>query len=458
MKALAVFAICAAFLWTGAAGAARAEEGAPATPEKAAAQKPLREVTLTEAVSTALAESPRLRAARSGLGATRQGEGIARSRLLPRVTLEERFSRTDNPTMAFMAKLNQERFESRDFAVDRLNNPSGINDFQTSVSLEQPLFAPEAYVGMKMARTQSAAEALELEREKEAVTLAVVRSYLSVVSAREMVQAGEKGLQNAREHRRVAQAAYKAGLALYSDTLRTEVAVKQAEETLISARKSLSVAQRALGLAMGHREPVDAREARELKTRPLDEYLQAVRERADIQAMERRVSNARNGVRLTTARFLPTVGVGARYQLNDDDTPFGSDGDSYQVGAFLRWTAFEGALRIHQRAQAKHRLEEARERLEGMRMEAEFRVHEAYLSVQEARRSLALARARRELARENLRLVEARYGNALATVVDLLDAQAALDEARAGVVRMKNMYLQAEAELTFRSGLLLEAF
>ncbi len=107
-----------------------------------------RKLSLPEALRIALAANHELKSFTNTLSAEKESIGVARSFLLPRITFEERFLRTTNPTYSFMAKLNQERFTADDFAVASLNNPDPINDFQTSFSVEQPVFVKKAFVGL----------------------------------------------------------------------------------------------------------------------------------------------------------------------------------------------------------------------------------------------------------------------------------------------------------------------
>jgi outer membrane protein TolC len=174
--------------------------------------------------------------------------------------------------------------------------------------------------------------------------------------------------------------------------------------------------------------------------------------------MAARVKNAENAMARATSGYLPTVAVGGAYQWNDHDQPLGSEGESYRVAAFLRWDLFNGGRRRSERARARHQVREAEELLEGLRKQAGFEVYRAYLAAEEARATLELARSREELAAEGVRIVGVRYENALSTVVELLDAQTALDQARAGAVAAANRYLTAVAELQFASGLILDAY
>jgi outer membrane protein TolC len=418
-----------------------------------------RAVGMQEAIGIAMRNNHGLRAAGESLLASREGIGAARSRLLPRVTFEERYMRTDNPTFAFSSKLNQGRFGMSDFAIDTLNSPEDIDDFQTTLSFEQPVFAREAWVGLAMSKKEAEAAGFDRERTREKTVLEVIRAYLNVRTAREFLGAAEKGLEDALEHKRIAAARFDAGLGLYSDTLRTEVSHKEAEERLLRAKRILNVSKRALGLALGLEESVDAMsDGPDPELLGLDEYTRIGLGRSDINALGARLANARNTVRLAEAKYMPLVGVGGSYQWNDHQAPFGAEGESYQVSAFLRWSIFDGTLRSHERAGAKHRLREAQEHLGGLKKQVMFGVYSAYLGVEEAKKSLELELSRETLAEESARLVEVRYENALSTVVELLDAQAALDTARAGVVKMRNNYRVALAELNFQSGTIIENY
>ncbi len=415
-----------------------------------------REVTLQEAFHLALEGNPQLVALENSLKAVQEKVGSARGRLLPRVTLEERYMKTDNPTYAFSSKLNQSRFESADFAIDSLNDPDAIDDFTTSLSFTQALYSREASLGVQMARTRSEALELDYLRSRERVLLDVLEAFIGEGTARGYLEVAEEGLEDARTHLNIARSRVEAGLGLESDFLRAEVSVKESEDRLISAQKSVSLAARALGLILGLTGPVDAVAERipvpELE--PVVRYEEEVLARNDLRAMGRKVHNARLNIRMATAPYAPVVGLGGSYQVNSHRAPFDDEGSSYQVMAFLSWDLYSGGQRSHAASDARYGLSEAQAYYDGLKKEITYRINEAYLSVQEALRGRELASSRLSLADETARLIEKRFENSLATVVELLDAQTALDSARANLVAKENAHLVSMARLLFQSGLI----
>ena len=414
-------------------------------------------LSLTDAVRNALANNYEIRAFKNTLSASNEDIGVARSFLLPRLNFEERFMSTTNPTYAFMAKLNQERFSQTDFALNSLNSPSAISDFQTSLSFEQPIFTKKAYVGIEMARLEHTAKNEEYMRKREDIAFRVTQAYLTVVKTREQVSMADKTLEDTREHLRIAELRLKANLGLFSDTLRATTAVTEAEQQLISIRKNLAIAGRYLSLLLGTQETVDvAGVYPPIPVRDMEYYKNAALSRKDIQSMEALHENAKSSIALSEAAYWPTVGVGGSYQMNDQRYPVGSEGSSWIVTAFLRWELFDGTKREHELAQARYRTAEAEERLKGLIDKVSFKVYESYLGIDEARKNLELSQSELKTAEEGNRLVKIRYENSLSPLVDLMDTQVSLDRARTNLVVRESEYRIAVANLCYESGTILK--
>lgn len=415
-------------------------------------------LTLDEAVRMALKNNHGLQAQRNSNAAKKADVGIARSALLPRISLEERYLRTTNPAYAFMTKLNQQRIGSADFAPESLNHPAAVNDFQTAVTLEQPLFVQKARVGLEMSKTEAAASEEELQRNREEVAFRVVQYYLMTGPAGGYVTVAQKALEDAQEHQRLAEVRYTAGLALYSDTLRAATAVAEAKQRLVSAEKNLSVAKRTLGLVIGTAGAVEiaGAETPALPVRDIESLRTGSLTRRDVKSLEMRTENARNQIKLADAGYYPLLGMGGYYQLNDHNHPLGSEGDGWQVMAFLRWELFDGAKTKHEKIRAGYHASEAEEHLKGLKKMVSFQVEEAWLTLEEAQKNRELAQEELKTAEEGRRLVKVRYEGALSPMVDLLDAQVSFDRARANRVARENEYKLAIAALSFAGGSILQ--
>ena len=416
-----------------------------------------RALSLKDALDLGLRENPGLKAAESSTAASGEDIGIAQSALLPKVFFEERFSRTNNPTFAFSSKLNQERFTQDDFAITSLNDPRPINDFQTSVAFEQPLYMRRAGLGIRMAREEYAARKDDLERKRELTAFEIARTYIMVNTAAEAIKAAEKGVEAAREHLRLAEARDAAGIGLLSDVLLARTGLVEAEQRLVTARKEQAVAKRMLGLLLGVDDEIGTSEAvLPLALRDIEHYLSNAAGRSDIRSASRRFGNAETNIELSRSGFFPMLGVGGSYFLNDHETLFGSEGQSWQVSAFLRWNIFDGMLTSHEARKARHLSSEALSRLDGMKRAAVFNVRRAWLAVEEAAKKKELTQAALRSAEEGERLLRLRYENSLSPIVELLDAESSLERARASHVMNEDALASALLELSLESGTVLK--
>jgi len=417
-------------------------------------------VDFSRAVARALSNNAYVSAAREDSVAAHRDAEVARGRLLPSVRFDENFVRTTVPAEAFALKMNQEKLLASDFAdVSNFNSPPPRNDFVGTLSLEQPLFSPKAYYGYGMAKVEADAKGQDLNRRKEDVVFRVVAAVLDVVTARQFVEVAGQGLSDTREHLRIAESLEAEGMGLSSDALRAKVAVASAESAMVTAENRLEIARRRLALAMGEPggRPVDV-------TGPPPEFPDpgtsadgeiGTIDRADLRASSLRVANAGSNVRLRRSGYLPDVGLSAAYQVDAEDSPFAPDNRSWKVGVGLTWNIFDGMRREAELGKAAAELRRAQALDRGMRDQAAFEAAQAELGVREATLRVEIARAALASAEEGVRLLKSRYENHLGRMVDLLDAQTALDAARAARVRAENDVRLSRAQRLYASGGLL---
>jgi outer membrane protein TolC len=141
--------------------------------------------------------------------------------------------------------------------------------------------------------------------------------------------------------------------------------------------------------------------------------------------------------------------------VNDRDLPLGYDNDSWNIGVNLRWELFDGTRRSHEKGRAELSRQAAAALLENGRREVALQVTEAVLRRQEAAAQLDSARAALQAAREGVRLVGLRFANGLSPMVELMDAEAALNRTRANLVEVENSYLRSAAQVYYASGVFL---
>jgi outer membrane protein TolC len=417
-------------------------------------------IDFRQAVARALQANPAVAAAGYDHAAAMQESDAARGRYLPEVSFGLQFLRTNIPAEAFALTINQGKLEASAFQdVDNFNHPAPRNDYITTFTLQQPLFVPRVYYGHKIARTEADAKGLDLSRTKEETVYRVLVAYFEVLTAKAYVGVAERALSDAREHQRLADVAERAGTGLSADALRAKVSVAGAEGAKVTAESRLELARRGLSLAMGQRNapPVDVTgpppEFPDAGT--LEELQAAAANRADLRAVSMRVANASAGEDLRKSEYLPSLGLLGAYQLDAENGPFSVDNRTWKVGVGLTWNVFDGLRRESGVSRAESERRRAEERYRGELDRATYQVAQAYLGIREAQRRVEIARAAVQAAEEGMRLFRNRYENQIGRMIDVLDAQTALDRARAEEVRAENDARQSHARLMFVSGTLM---
>lgn len=408
-------------------------------------------VDLPTVLRSAVTARPFAQAASAEAAAAQAAVGEARSRYLPRLTLSENFQITDEPGGSLFISLNQQQLQLSPTA-DPFNSPPSRKDFETRLTLEQPLFDPTIGYGRQRAEKAAQAAQASADWSAEEAAFAGFRAYLQLQQSDAAQTWAVSSRRQAEEVARLAEERRASGVGLKADALQAAVALAEARQREASAASDQAIARRALTLAMGRaggEVSLAAPLTAELFTDPATP---APQQRADLTALARQSDATELAVRQSRADYLPRAGFSASYALHDGSVPFGAEADSYRLLAGLSWELFDGQRRskASERAAASRRSAQLRS-LEAAR-QASFAVEEARARAEVARLNLQTARQAAVQAEEGRRLLQERYAAGLSDLAELLAAQAALDRASFGVVEGETRLLLALGAIRFQGG------
>lgn len=415
------------------------------------------ELTLSDALRAAVANRPAVQAARARAMAAAAAIDEARSGWLPRLTLRESYTRTDEPAGSLFIALNQERNVMADPAGYDFVDPEAQDDFETRLQLSQVLYDPAVDFGLRLARKQGEAAAAGAAWSAEEAAFAAFRAYLDVQHAEAALAWVESSRREAAEIARLAKERREAGVGLKADELRAAVQLADAQRREVSARNDLSLARRRLALAVGRPGgEVDIAGAVDEHSLPVAAELDVDR-RADLKVLALEVDAAGLAVRRSRAEWLPRLGLTAHYAWHDGEHLFGDGAEAWLVRAGLEWEIFDGLRRGATTARATAEQRAAAARLDDTRREQEFRLAEARLRADEARLLRDSARQAVLEATESQRLLQQRFEAGLLDLADLLAAQSALDRARYDAAGADHRLLLALGNIHFQAGRFLQA-
>ena len=392
-------------------------------------------LTLDEAVNAALAHNRPLLSEGEKLKASEAGIGEARSAFLPKADVSETFVRSDNPVTVFGSKLNQGNFQASDFAIDKLNSPSPINDFNFRVQVIQPLFnGGKEILGYRRAKLALESAKMKHERARMETAYETVQAYWGVALAGEYIKTAKQAEKSTERHLKLAQDLYGQGMLLRSEVLLAKVHLADVEEMLIKAENREALAKAALNMILGRPQDTPVAIADRLEYSPFPGSLEslqaeALKDRPDLKGMKFNVENMGDGVKLAQTDYLPNVNLIGQYDRDSEDA-FGHGGDSYTIMGRLTWNVFDGFLTTNKVREARADRNAASYMYDQMKEGALFEVRKAYNDLLEAKKRMDVESAAVSEGRESLRIITKRFGAGMAKSLDVIDADTALTRAR----------------------------
>ena len=398
-----------------------------------------KDISLQEAINTALENSFELRASKKLLNAKRYEYEATKGMRYPTVKFTEMFMRTNTPGWAMMNTLNQEKLSLQsssrfvDMTAFRFPPPDypEVNNWQTKLELQVPIFTGfKISTGIEMKKKDYEATKKDVKRTKQKVIYDVSKAYYGALLAKRAIELANYAVRSAEKHYKTAQQMYKVGLAIKADVLRAKVYLENAKAKLEEAKNQYNIAKKGLLLAMGvdNVKPEDIDVIGKLQFEDTDKPVEfwqefAIQNRPDLKAVETRVKIAKKMEDFYKADFYPMVGAFASYEMDDNKNPFGADGKWWTAGIALNWKLFDGFQTLNKYRAAKEQYRQYKHKEKGFKEFIKFKVYEAYRNLQTAKAKLQTAEKNSQWAKEVLDITEKRYKNQMATMIDLLDTQ-----------------------------------
>jgi outer membrane protein TolC len=177
----------------------------------------------------------------------------------------------------------------------------------------------------------------------------------------------------------------------------------------------------------------------------------AVAERADLRSLESRVRQAELGQKLARRHNLADLGVMASYEWNGDAL-LAADGRNWAAGLGLRVSVFDGRETAARVARSRADASRLRAFRDALLQRIRLDVRTAWAEFESAKGEFDAASTAVESSREALRIVQDRYEEGLALIVELLSAEAAYTRAQAELVASRGRIWLARAGLDLASG------
>lgn len=387
----------------------------------------------------------------------------ARRAVLPEITFSTSYTRLyldEDDNMRGLPVVPQDPFGIGEILAQMMAEMQPEEDnYQTAISVQQPI-----YLGGKlMIARQQAEKALELtelqQRQKEnELLLNIIQSYYNVLLAEERVRIEEEALELIREHKRIAEVSYKAGLSLKTDLLQVEIEENKAILSLESARNDLAMARRIfanlIGADIGDRVFVDP----ELLPEPLldkGEAINLAREnRVEFKLLDINREILDLSIKMEDSTYLPNIVLMGNYQWQGSELKF-DDGNG-SITLALSMNIFDKGLSRNAKEKLKEELQKLALNRDNLEELLSIELENQLLRIEENKRNIELQRLNLQRAEENLALEEKRYQAGTGTNMEVLNAGMVLKTTRIASIQAGYQYEVSLYQLLEKTGRLID--
>lgn len=391
-----------------------------------------REMSLREALALTEESNFQIRMAEADVEIVRSQYRQTNAAFLPQLSIEETGISTNDPLSVFGFRLKQEAVTTADFNPERLNNPDTYENFTTKFEVRQPVLNANMLYKRSAIKNQVNAAKEQLEGTLQYARFQVKDTYYRLLLMQNRLETIEQSLKTARENERQANDFFEEGMISKADYLAAKVRLLDLESQQSQTEDQYETVQENFNYLLGLDENVrivPADSMQDPKYAP--DHFNEIDDtgNSELEALRYRVNAAEQMVKSARFSFVPTVNLFGNYEFNDEIL-FGTQGESYLLGATLKWNLFSGFSKVGKVMESKAELRKAEIAYENRAFTNKLEIKQTKRSIKQAQIQLNFAESSVEQAAEDFRIRNDRYEQGMEKTTDLLAAETKLAQAR----------------------------
>lgn len=403
--------------------------------------------TLDEALGLAYQNNPTLLAARAALRAVDESVPIALSGWRPTLSLNGNVSRTRSETQILSGVPT---------AGAVFGGGTTLRTSQTVVAqVRQPLFRGfETVAGTSQARAQVLAQRARLQSSEAQVLLDAASAYIDVIRDQAVVELQRNNVQVLTRQFEATNDRFNVGEITKTDVAQAQARLEGSKASLIQAESDLARSRAAYENSVG--KPPEALTspdvAKGLPTGVSEAVDTAIKSNPAFVAADFSAQAAQDGIDVTRADLLPTIDLEAQYQKGWDTVADKSRAETKQARAILTVPIYQAGAEYARLRQSKHTAGQRRLEADQARLDARENSTAAYKAYEATTASIVSLKSQIEASSIALEGVQREAEVGSRTVLDVLDAEQELLNARVNLVRAQRTQLVASYQLLSTMG------
>lgn len=408
-----------------------------------------REMSIQEVFDLAIKNHPSLMVTQSNIELAKQNTKVAKNAYLPEITLSAQAMHLGNLTLL-----------DTDFSkVRNVDIPNFGNNF--SIEAKQLLWKGGAVQNAVKIRSlqEELAQLSHLNKEQE-IKLLTLEHYLNLYKIQNQIKVYQKNIQQANDRLKNIQKFYQQGMITRNDIIRGELLVSNLNLALQTLENNRQILNYQLNIALGlpRETQIIANESigEKIGLDNIEDYQQGLSSHPVVQSLGKAVEIQESNLKIIKSEKMPTIAAFAGNSLQRPlltSTPvLDMYRNSWNVGLSLTYNLDNLYKSSQKIKQSQLEIQKANAQIKEATQLMQTAVDAAFIKYNEALVQNNTLMKNRDLAQENYRIMESKYNNQLAILLDMIDASNAKLDAELQVSNSEINIIMAYYKLLKESG------
>lgn len=408
--------------------------------------------SLEKCIEIALLNKESLKSAALDVQSAAAGARGSLSNILPTISYGNSWSETHSPTGSILSEI--ELMDS----TFLFSSPYGgvSNMFGSSFSLRQPIYDGGQWLNQIRSANNSLIITQQLARQQEInVILNVHQSFYQRLKAQQLLEVAKKNLNLARQQVSLVKTQFELGAVKKTDLLKTQVLQGRAQSDVLIQETNLRNAKLALRNSLGLMGSDVYFEITDLgqPLLPVPELEQSVSEMVEYNptlfVYRSQISGAELNRKILIGTRLPNLSASLSYGTTSDefDSMTQLDDWSSSVSLSLSVPIFTGYSLSTKQQQAELNVRKQQYDYLTQKHNLQVQLGNLINALENYQELIPISEQVLASAEEDLNLVQERYSLGSSTILEVLDAQVSVSQARSSLVSIKYDARTQEAQL-----------
>ena len=324
-------------------------------------------------------------------------------------------------------------------------------EHDTKIRVVQPVFNPDIYYNSKIKKQLSVLEESDVEQYKRELISEIKKAYYNLAMADGILSMLNKTRKLLLENVRVNKKLVENDKLTIDNVYRSEAELSKFDQELQDAEKNRKIGSSYFNFLL-NRPLADTIILQEPLSFPVFADLQgdysqsAIENREELKKLENYSNINDMQIKIDQSDKLPDLFVVIDYGFQGEKYEFNKNQDYVQASAVLTWSLFSGFQNKTKIKQAMIDKTIIDSQLDEVRKQIELQVINIMNELFTAEKGITAAEARLKNAAEGFRLVNRKYDEGQASLIEFIDARTTLTQAEENLIISKFRYLLCFAE------------